>query len=164
MTNLQGTAARKQQQSCSQALILYIELTIHAQYEKISFLLGLLSLDPSRWPSPTPSESLAIKNQKFSDLVVKCLIKLTKVLQSTIYEVDLDCILQSVHIYLQELGMEEIRRRAGADNKPLRMVKIVLHELVKLRGTAIKGHLSMVPIDSEHTLILISRPLQQLGC
>ena len=87
-----------------------------------------------------------------------------QVLQSTIYEVDLDCILQSVHIYLQELGMEEIRRRAGADDKPLRMVKTVLHELVKLRGTAIKGHLSMVPIDSEHTLILISRPLQQLGC
>ena len=34
-----------------------------------------------------------------------------QVLQSTIYEVDLDRILQSVHIYLQELGMEEIRRR-----------------------------------------------------
>jgi cytoskeleton-associated protein 5 len=39
----------------------------------------LMPLDPSRWPSPTPSESRAVKNQKFSDLVVKCLIKLTKV-------------------------------------------------------------------------------------
>ena len=79
-----------------------------------------------------------------------------QVLQSTIYEVDLDCILQSVHIYLQELGMEEIWRRAGADNKPLRMVKIVLHELVKLRGTAIKGHLSMVPIDAEPQPIILA--------
>ncbi|KAM3352113.1 hypothetical protein ACQJBY_023785 [Aegilops geniculata] len=120
-------------------------------------LINLLRpLDPSRWPSPTPSESLAVKNQKFSDLVVKCLIKLTKVLQSTIYEVDLDRILQSVHIYLQELGMEEIRRRAGADDKPLRMVKTVLHELVKLRGTAIKGHLSMVPIDAEPQPIILA--------
>ena len=43
-------------------------------------LINLLRpLDPSRWPSPTPTESLAVKNQKFSDLVVKCLIKLTKV-------------------------------------------------------------------------------------
>ncbi|KAJ1285939.1 hypothetical protein BS78_03G315500 [Paspalum vaginatum] len=120
-------------------------------------LINLLRpLDPSRWPSPTPIESLAVKNQKFSDLVVKCLIKLTKVLQSTIYEVDLDRILQSIHIYLQELGMEEIRRRAGADDKPLRMVKTVLHELVKLRGTAIKGHLSMVPIDAEPQPIILA--------
>uniref|UniRef100_A0A0D9V739 Protein MOR1 n=1 Tax=Leersia perrieri TaxID=77586 RepID=A0A0D9V739_9ORYZ len=120
-------------------------------------LINLLRpLDPSRWPSPTPPESLAVKNQKFSELVVKCLIKLTKVLQSTISDVDLDRILQSIHIYLQELGMEEIRRRAGADDKPLRMVKTVLHELVKLRGTAIKGHLSMVPIDAEPQPIILA--------
>ncbi|MCD7457741.1 Protein MICROTUBULE ORGANIZATION 1 [Datura stramonium] len=120
-------------------------------------LINLLRpLDPSRWPSPATNESLVIRNQKFSDLVVKCLIKLTKVLQSTIYDVDLDRILQSIHIYLQELGMEEIRRRAGADDKPLRMVKTVLHELVKLRGTAIKGHLSMVPIDMQPSPIILA--------
>ncbi|KAK3018876.1 hypothetical protein RJ639_004441 [Escallonia herrerae] len=120
-------------------------------------LINLLRpLDQSRWPSPASNESFATRNQKFSDLVVKCLIKLTKVLQSTIYEVDLDRILQSIHVYLQELGMEEIRRRAGADDKPLRMVKTVLHELVKLRGTAIKGHLSMVPIDMEPQPIILA--------
>ncbi|KAA3489449.1 protein MOR1 isoform X1 [Gossypium australe] len=75
-------------------------------------LINLLRpLDPSRWPSPAINETFAARNQKFSDLVVKCLIKLTKVLQSTIYDVDLDRILQSIHVYLQELGMEEIRRR-----------------------------------------------------
>ncbi|KAE9589870.1 hypothetical protein Lalb_Chr21g0313501 [Lupinus albus] len=114
------------------------------------------SFRPSRWPSPTSNESLASRNQKFSDLVVKCLIKLTKVLQSTIYDVDLDHILQSIHLYLQDLGMEEIRRRAGADDKPLRMVKTVLHELVKLRGAAIKGHLSMVPIDAKPQPIILA--------
>lgn len=46
--------------------------------------------------------------------------------------------------------------RAGADDKPLRMVKTVLHELVKLRGTAIKGHLSMVPIDIEPQPIILA--------
>ncbi|KAG0450884.1 hypothetical protein HPP92_026450 [Vanilla planifolia] len=120
-------------------------------------LINLLRpLDPSRWPSPASTENLAIRNQKFSDLVVKCLIKLTKVLQSTIYDVDLDCVLHSIHVYLQELGMEEIRKRAGADDKPLRMVKTVLHELVKIRGTAIKGHLSMVPIDAEPQPIILA--------
>lgn len=46
--------------------------------------------------------------------------------------------------------------RAAADDKPLRMVKTVLHELVKIRGTAIKGHLSMVPIDMEPQPIILA--------
>ncbi|PPR93760.1 hypothetical protein GOBAR_AA26907 [Gossypium barbadense] len=103
-------------------------------------LINLLRpLDPSRWPSPATNETFAARNQKFSDLVVKCLIKLTKVLQSTIYDVDLDRILQT-----------------GADDKPLRMVKTVLHELVKLRGAAIKGHLSLVPIDMKPQPIILA--------
>eukprot|EP01018_Ginkgo_biloba_P025074 Gb_07660 [translate_table: standard] len=116
----------------------------------------LRPLDPSRWHSPASEDMSVARSQKFSDLVVKCLIKLTKVLQNTIFEVDLDRLLQGIHVYLQELGMEEIRRRAGADDKPLRMVKTVLHELVKLRGTAIKGHLSMVPIDLEPQPIILA--------
>lgn len=116
----------------------------------------LRPLDFSRFPGPNSEESAVIRGQKFSDLVVKCLIKLTKVLSATIYEVDLDRLLQSIHEYLQDLGMEEIRRRAGADDKPLRMVKTVLHELVKLRGTAIKGHLSMVPIDIDPQPIILA--------
>lgn len=120
-------------------------------------LIRLLQpLDPSRWPSPASRDVDAMRSLKFSDLVVKCLIKLTKVLQNTIFEVDLDQLLESIHQYLEELGMEEIRRRAGADDKPLRMVKTVLHELVKLRGTAIKGHLSMVPIDMEPQPIILA--------
>lgn len=48
-------------------------------------LINLLRpLDPSRWPSP-PNDSPAIRNQKFSDLVVKCLIKLTKVTNWSIH-------------------------------------------------------------------------------
>ncbi|GAB2232981.1 hypothetical protein Droror1_Dr00002194 [Drosera rotundifolia] len=116
----------------------------------------LRPLDPTRWPSPASAEAISVRNLKFSDLVVKCLIKLTKVLNLHIHEVDLDVILKSIHVYLQELGMEEIRRRAGADDKPLRMVKTVLHELVKLRGTSIKGHLSMVPIDMDPPPIILA--------
>ena len=49
-----------------------------------------------------------------------------------------------------------ISAKAGADDKPLRIVKIVLHELVKLRGTAIKGHLSMVPVDIKPQPIILA--------
>ncbi|KAL4204161.1 hypothetical protein AMTRI_Chr01g130770 [Amborella trichopoda] len=120
-------------------------------------LINLLRpLDPSKWPLLVSGETFSTRSPKFCDLLVKCLIKLTNVLHSTIFEVDLDRILQIIHQYLQELGMEEIRKRAGADDKPLRMVKTVRHELVKLRETAIKGHLSMVPIDLERQPIILA--------
>jgi len=59
---------------------------------------------------------LYVSKFSFSDLwsdvaYVTVLLPLVQVLQSTIYEVDLDRILQSIHLYLQDLGMEEIRRR-----------------------------------------------------
>ncbi|KAL4204165.1 hypothetical protein AMTRI_Chr01g108380 [Amborella trichopoda] len=112
--------------------------------ERTSSFVALINLlwplDPSIWPLLAFGETFAARSQKFCDLVVKCLINLTKVIQSTIFEVDLDCTLQIIHLYLQE---------AGLDDRPLHMVKTVLHELAKLRGTAIKGHLSMVPIDLE---------------
>ncbi|KAL4587853.1 hypothetical protein LXL04_000727 [Taraxacum kok-saghyz] len=60
-----------------------------------------------------PNESCATGNINFSELVVKCLIKLTKVLESTIDKVNIDRILQSIHVYLEELGVEEIRRSYG---------------------------------------------------
>lgn len=53
-------------------------------------------------------------------------------------------------------NIQRMIKRAGADDKPLRMVKTVLHELVKFRGTAIKGHLSMVPIDMEPQPIILA--------
>ncbi|KAJ8426686.1 hypothetical protein Cgig2_018777 [Carnegiea gigantea] len=120
-------------------------------------LVNLLRpLDPSKWPFPISIDAVAVKSQTFSELVVKFLIKLTKDLESTIYDIDVDCILQSIHVYLQELGMEEVRRRAGADDKPLRMVKTVLHEVVKLHGAAIKAHLSMIPENTEPRPIILA--------
>ncbi|URD81254.1 CLASP N terminal [Musa troglodytarum] len=88
-------------------------------------LINLLKpLDSSRWPSPVSSEALITRNQKFSDLGS----------QYRFYRAQF---MKSILIVSFKAFM------AGADDKPLRMVKTVLHELVKLRGTAIKGHLSM---------------------
>ncbi|GJZ06776.1 hypothetical protein Tco_0540569 [Tanacetum coccineum] len=82
---------------------------MHDGSQLLKFIL--IPLDPSRWPSSPSNESFAIRNMKFSNLVVKCLIKLANDLQSTIDEVDLDHILQIIHVYLQELRIDEIRRR-----------------------------------------------------
>eukprot|EP00899_Mesostigma_viride_P007986 jgi/Mesvir1/17189/Mv07609-RA.2 len=124
----------------------------------------LLSLfrpyDPAAGPSPLPSMSQeaarGLPGAKFLDLIVKCLIKLTKALAQTIHDIDVDKLLLAIHAYLSALGVEEIRRRAVADDKPLRMVKTVLHELTKLKGGAIKSHLSLIPTDTEPPPIILA--------
>lgn len=64
-------------------------------------LINLLRpLDPSRWPSSETQESLADRNTKFSDLVVKCLIKLTKVSFSFKFFFWPSVIISSIFFYL----------------------------------------------------------------
>ncbi|GJW69056.1 hypothetical protein Tco_0123480 [Tanacetum coccineum] len=74
---------------------------------KVQILLWLL--DPRM---DDGSQLIKGNAERTSSFVV--LISLLKPLDpsSTIYEVDLDRILQSIHVYLQELGIEEIRRRS----------------------------------------------------
>ncbi|KAI3801917.1 hypothetical protein L1987_30034 [Smallanthus sonchifolius] len=90
---------------CVSIFLPLLEL-VNRDHERTSSSVVLINilkpLDPDRWPYPPKNESFATRNMKFSDLVVKCLIKLTKVIQSTIYEVDLDRILQRIHMYLQD--------------------------------------------------------------
>ncbi|GJY90809.1 protein MOR1 [Tanacetum coccineum] len=65
-----------------------------------------------------------------------------------------------IHVYLQEAGLDEIRSeetyRVGARANDLPMLKTLLYELCKLHGTAITGHLSMVPIDMEPQRIILA--------
>ena len=55
----------------------------------------------------------------------------------------------SIHDFFMGLGVDEIRRRGAEDDKPLRMVKTMLHELCKLKVCApwvSKLHLMCTPI------------------
>ena len=127
---------------------------------------------------------LSLQLPKFYDLVVKCLIKLTKSLQTSIevcggsafcctcihlpscylllcrvlspvsvmtgcltglhvnfsvllyvalQGVELRELLFSIHDFFMSLGVDEIRKRSSSDDKPLRMVKTILHELCKMK-------------------------------
>ena len=44
---------------------------------------------------------------------------------------DLTVLMAAIHEFFTGLGVDEIRRRGSADDKPLRMVKTLLHELCK---------------------------------
>lgn len=46
--------------------------------------------------------------------------------------VDLSALLFNIHDFFLYLGVDEIRKRSSSDDKPLRMVKTILHELCKM--------------------------------
>lgn len=62
-------------------------------------------------PSTRQQDVIAQRGPRFTDLVVKCLIKLTKALSLTLHDCDLDRLLRSIHDYLEDLGIDEIRKR-----------------------------------------------------
>ena len=102
-------------------------------------LLGLLA----DAPEAVADEPAALV--KFHDLVVKCLIKLTKSLGQNLDAVDLPTLLGDVHAFFHSLGVDEIRRRGQCDDKPLRMVKTILHEVCKLVGHDVWDSLHLCP-------------------
>lgn len=124
-----------------------------------SFVVLISLLRPSKQPS-------LAGNRKFHKLVIQCLMRYTSVIKSIIHSVDLDSVLLSIHEYLQELAMHRLRRRAAIGNSPRQMILTFLQELVKLLGTAIKGHLLRIPRGKDPQTIIfvyINHYLQTLA-
>lgn len=130
--------------------------------EAASMLVVLMKLlirpiDPSRWPSCT-SMSLEDKNDAYLKIAGGVLSTLAKVLVSSTWHIDIDRILQTIHTYFEQLGidMEEIERRGETEDDPVAAVMKVLKRLVKLQGSVVKRHLSMVPLDADPQPIIVA--------
>ena len=87
------------------------------------------------------------QNSKFTDLVIKCLIKQTKHFNSSIESINLEGVMASIHSFLCSLDTGSVRNRLLEDEKPLRMVKTILHELCKMKGSDIYKYLQNIPRD-----------------
>ena len=53
-------------------------------------------------------------------------------------------LLLAVHDFFQQLGIDEIRQRGNTDDKPLRMVKTLLHEICKRKVWHLEAHRSLL--------------------
>ncbi len=73
-------------------------------------------------------------------------------------DINMDELLLAIHSFFMDLGVDEIRRRGAEDDKPLRMVKTVLHELCKLKVCRLAAPLP--PTQLWQT----SRPLAMVRC
>ncbi|EFJ44246.1 microtubule organizing protein mora [Volvox carteri f. nagariensis] len=100
---------------------------------------------------------------RWNDMLVKCLIKMTKQLGALVPSLNVGNVLVHIHRYMQDLGTEEVRRRSSNEDKPLRMVKTMLHELCKHRGYDIYKDVEAMPGVQETMEEMVMLPYIRLN-
>eukprot|EP00043_Microstomoeca_roanoka_P017935 m.188939 g.188939 ORF g.188939 m.188939 type:complete len:2143 (-) comp16735_c0_seq1:1771-8199(-) len=86
---------------------------------------------------------------RFTELIMKCLWKLTKSLNEYLSEINVDHLLREIHEFLVAHPPVEWKKRTN--DTPLRTMKTILNSLVKAMGSSVMSHLSLVgqsPLDT----------------
>ena len=71
---------------------------------------------------------------KLPGLIIKCLLKLSKILEKLINELDIERVLICIHLYLISINHEA---KTSNDEMGIRIVKTLVHEMVKVKKHAI---------------------------
>ncbi|XP_071974868.1 cytoskeleton-associated protein 5 isoform X3 [Engystomops pustulosus] len=87
---------------------------------------------------------------KFSELVMKCVWRMIRLLPEAINNINLDRILLDIHNFMRVLPKEKLKQHKG--ELPMRTLKTLLHTLCKLKGPKIMDHLSMIENKHESEL------------
>lgn len=74
---------------------------------------------------------------------------MARCMQAYVTKLDVDLLLYDAHMFLVAHPPSKYR---GREFRPLRLLKTILNELVKIKGTGIRTHLSLVPVDTKPTL------------
>ena len=86
---------------------------------------------------------------EFVDGVLKCLLEMARRMRTYLELLDIDLLLLDIHQFLTHHPPSKYK---GQEFKPLRLLKTMINELVKLRGQEIREHLTLVPIDTNPTV------------
>ncbi|NWV68436.1 CKAP5 protein, partial [Malurus elegans] len=87
---------------------------------------------------------------KFSELIMKCLWRMVRLLPETINSINLDRILLDIHIFMKVFPKEKLKQCKS--EFPIRTLKTLLHTLCKLKGPKILDHLTMIDNKNESEL------------
>ncbi|NXB93753.1 CKAP5 protein, partial [Vidua chalybeata] len=103
---------------------------------------------------------------KFSELVMKCLWRMVRLLPETINSINLDRILLDIHIFMKVFPKEKLKQCKS--EFPIRTLKTLLHTLCKLKGPKILDHLTMIDNKNEseleaHLCRLMKHTMDQSG-
>ncbi|NWU97847.1 CKAP5 protein, partial [Upupa epops] len=92
----------------------------------------------------------ASQSPKFSELVMKCLWRMVRLLPETINSINLDRILLDIHIFMKVFPKEKLKQCKS--EFPIRTLKTLLHTLCKLKGPKILDHFTMIDNKNESEL------------
>ncbi|XP_029438954.1 cytoskeleton-associated protein 5 isoform X2 [Rhinatrema bivittatum] len=103
----------------------------------------------------------------FSELVMKCLWRMVRLLPESINSINLDRILLDIHNFMKVFPKGKLKRQKS--ELPMRTLKTVLHTLYKLKGPKIMDHLTMIENKNEseleiHLLRVMKHTMDQTGC
>jgi hypothetical protein len=86
---------------------------------------------------------------EFVEGVLKCLLEMARRMRTYLAQLDIDLLLLDIHQFLTHHPPSQYR---GQEFKPLRLLKTMINELVKLRGQEIRQHLTLVPVHTNPTV------------
>ena len=81
--------------------------------------------------------------------VLRCLMEMARRMPAYMSVLRVDTLLYDAHLFLVAHPPSKYR---GREFRPLRLLKTILNELVKLKGEGIRDHLTLVPVESKPTL------------
>lgn len=88
--------------------------------------------------------------RQFTDLIVKCLRKLTKVLGQTVEEIDLDNVLSKINSFFVKHPAHTFQSQ---DDIRFRTVRRLLVELVNIKGEYVRSRSMLVTGDASSTIV-----------
>ncbi|RWS28250.1 cytoskeleton-associated protein 5-like protein [Leptotrombidium deliense] len=99
---------------------------------------------------------------KFTEMVMKCIWKMTRLIDSFMNELNIDRILYDVHLFLEAFPPDFWKANHRQDT-PLRTVKTVVFILVKIKKEAIFNNLTLIPnMEKTEVYSYIQRALKQV--
>ncbi|KAJ3270590.1 Cytoskeleton associated protein 5 [Terramyces sp. JEL0728] len=115
-------------------------------------ILKEASLEPESF-----EESTTLSQKKYTELVMKCLWKITKVLSAFIEgnQLQVDALLLDIHLFLSAASPQfwkakVVEGKSAQPDMPLRTVKTIMHELVNILGDGVLLHTGAIPNNSQN--------------
>ncbi|KAJ3412335.1 Microtubule-associated protein, microtubule dynamics during spindle orientation [Chytridiales sp. JEL 0842] len=133
-------------------------------------LLSILQLSTSATVDATVTAPDQVPvHAKYTELVMKCLWKMTKVIPQVLSQklLDVSALLFAVHKFLEAMPPSDWKRRAVEKvipqaDMPLRTVKTILHEIVNVLGESVYSHLTLIAEPQRsHAVVYIKQMVDQ---
>jgi cytoskeleton-associated protein 5 len=90
-----------------------------------------------------------VATPEFVDNALRALLEMARSMQECMGKLDVDMLLYDCHMFLVSHPPSKYR---GKEFRPLRLLKTILNELVKIKGGGIRDHLTLVPVETKPTL------------